>query len=1414
MAALKNFRILALLIILLSGSQSPLWSQSKWDKQLTKIDDDYEEGDYAKATKRLEKFKKKVNKKLGANNDYMAQYYLRLAKVNVASGLLNDLDITINKALDISKVINGEQSLQHALNELDVVDILMLYGNYLEANAYLEKAENTLKDTDEFSDNLKAKIDLKRAQILTGRGYYNESLKFINSQLDYFRGRAVTKESYVDDSGKLQTRRLEEEEVMDRFKDYATLLTTKANTFRKKGVYKSADSAFTRAQEWIDNNLGDASLEYAQNQYLHGRFLVENGLLEFNGATKDARFDRTLAKLKKQHEESHYLAFDLYETLLKWYLYNDNKARYKNAKVEYEKAIKRNFKKTSLHYINLETIEFDSELVKDRTKNIETEVNSILATTRALPKNHEKTIQLLDVLYRLALQKQNYSSAEKYLSSIIETKKNLYGDNSPEYHLSRIELANYYIDHTDKIKEAQEIYDESFFKIVAPQIDTWHKDYVNILNHIALFYQTVDQYAKASEFLKKAENISRAKFRNTDPNYGVQLNELASLYLKIGNYEEAEENINASIEILEEERRNEKRVLDYVDAMQTKARLKAIQGLFDEAEFILERSQKLQTRAGSTFAFNELEAAEELSSLYITLGKYSETKEMLDELIGTYQTRYGTNSQRLIEPLVNRGRLQLISGEYPEAEKTAQRAYNIAKNIFGDQSTKTAPALILLSEIYTNIGDYEKASDNAQKAINIQKAQFGNNHIDVAKSIAQLALIKFYKGDDLKKVEDLMNEAKSITASKLGDRNPRYARILTDLAKIYIPQQRYDDAFNALALAETIWIAKVGRRNNINTASIYVLEGDIYYSQRNFDKAEESYEKAERLYKKFFNTNHPEYVKVLSKLSKVYYMEGDAKKSKSYIEEALANYRNFIKEYFPALSEREKAKYWNTIKPDFEFYNTLAFEKFPDDPEMAGKVYNNALITKAILLNSSIKIRERIMNSNDEDLKNKYNQWLDKKEQLTNVLSMSVEQLQENGIVPEQLTNEVEQLEKEISERSELFSQANEDKRILWEDIQKVLKPNEVAVEMVRYRHFDHVFTDSVIYAALFVKNKEIQKLPEVTFMRNGRKMEDRYFQNYRNSIIFKIPDQKSYDVYWKPLKEVVGQYATIYLSADGVYNQMNLEAIPTPDGKYVIDNSNIILVSNTKDIYLNKIRTQVIQDKKIASMFGDPNFYLTASRGDIQPLPGTAKEVNELKHLLTDRGWNIDAYTEEDAQEEQIKKLNNPKVFHIATHGFFTPEKEEVGADQISVSESEAARNPLLRTGLLLSGAGDLLKKTSYNYNLESGILTAYEAMNLNLDQTELVVLSACETGLGELAVGEGVYGLQRAFLVAGAQTLIMSMFKVDDEATQKLMSKFYQKWIESGNIRQSFIDAKKEIRTEYHDPIYWGAFMMIGLD
>jgi tetratricopeptide (TPR) repeat protein len=236
-------------------------------------------------------------------------------------------------------------------------------------------------------------------------------------------------------------------------------------------------------------------------------------------------------------------------------------------------------------------------------------------------------------------------------------------------------------------------------------------------------------------------------------------------------------------------------------------------------------------------------------------------------------------------------------------------ANNIVTKALGENTTKNSPTQKLLSDIAYMMGDYEKAEENITKALNSQEKQFGRNHIEVAKSLGQLALIKFYKGDDRKQVERLMLESRDIMVSKLGNQNPQYAEILKNVAVFYISEKKYDIAFASLSTAENIWKTKSGSKNNINLASIYVLTGDVYYQQKNFKKADEYYNKSKDLYEKFFSINHPEYVKVLSKLSKVSYMQKNYKASKKLIEEALNNYELFIEHFFPALSERTSAAF-------------------------------------------------------------------------------------------------------------------------------------------------------------------------------------------------------------------------------------------------------------------------------------------------------------------------------------------------------------------------------------------------------------------------------------------------------------------------------------------------------------------------
>ena len=227
--------------------------------------------------------------------------------------------------------------------------------------------------------------------------------------------------------------------------------------------------------------------------------------------------------------------------------------------------------------------------------------------------------------------------------------------------------------------------------------------------------------------------------------------------------------------------------------------------------------------------------------------------------------------------------------------------------------------------------------------------------------------------------------------------------------------------------------------------------------------------------------------------------------------------------------------------------------------------------------------------------------------------------------------------------------------------------------------------------------------------------------------------------------------------------------------------------------------------------MFGFPDY---GNAGTVSKLPGTKKEVERLAAIIGDSQSSV--FLGKEASEENVKAIANPHILHIATHGFFMEDVESVNNNEkvFGIESQKAIENPLLRAGLLLTDAENVINsvETKETREQNNGILTAYEAMNLKLDETDLVVLSACETGLGNIKSGEGVYGLQRAFQIAGVDAIVMSLWKVSDDATQQLMTNFYTKWKEKGNKQEAFLHAQMQLKKQFPEPYYWGAFVLLN--
>jgi CHAT domain-containing protein len=680
-------------------------------------------------------------------------------------------------------------------------------------------------------------------------------------------------------------------------------------------------------------------------------------------------------------------------------------------------------------------------------------------------------------------------------------------------------------------------------------------------------------------------------------------------------------------------------------------------------------------------------------------------------------------------------------------------------------------------------------------------------------------------------------QALQIREKALGKTHPDYATSLNNLALLYSSMGNYQKAEPLLVEALQIREKALGKAHPSYAASLNNL-ASLYERMHNYEKAEPMYLQAMQIQEKALGKEHPNYATSLHNLASLYETMGNYQKAQPLLLEANQQMLNQIDKLFPALSESEKSHFYSTLSDNFEVFNSFVLQQQNRNPAIVAEMFNNQLAIKALLFTATTKVRQHILGSQDEALKGRYQQWLTQKNYLAKVYQLSKEEKQKRAIDQNKLEEEANALEKQLSLQSQVFARATDKNRYSWQDVQKQLKAAEACVEMVRFERYNKTWTDTVYYGALIVT--AASKLPELVLLENGNDLEGKYARFYQNAIKKgllsrgvnpAVEDSRAdslYHHYWGKIATVLKQAGIkkVYFSPDGVYNRINLNTLYNPlTGKFILDEVDIQLLTTTKDLVARKNKTHPISN---ASLFGYPDYSqaIASSQRSFAPAPylptdslrrafkdgtlgmlkGTEKEVNMIAGLLSQNHIKVNKFIKKEASEDAIKNVNNPGIVHIATHGFFMPETE------MEENNNKLEVNPLLRSGLFLAGAQQALDGKINSDSTENGILTAYEAMNLNLDNTDLVVLSACETGLGEIKNGEGVYGLQRAFQTAGAKAVLMSLWKVDDTATHELMTLFYEYWLRELNKQQAFKKAQHSMRAKYPDPYYWGAFVLVG--
>ncbi|MCC5945325.1 MAG: CHAT domain-containing protein [Bernardetiaceae bacterium] len=1004
----------------------------------------------------------------------------------------------------------------------------------------------------------------------------------------------------------------------------------------------------------------------------------------------------------------------------------------------------------------------------------------------------QSTWQELDSMGTAFLQAQKFQEADSFLNEALVLVEQEVGKNDTLYAgvLNQLLVSAYY---QGKYKEAT-VYGKQVVIILGLTLGEDHLEYAKACNNLATLYEKQGLYAEAEPLYIRTKNSFEKILGATSSVYAASCNNLALLYSSQGLYDKAEplyiEAKNIREKVLGKEHPN------YATSCNNLAKLYETQGLYDKAEPL-----------------------------------FVEAKEIRAKVLGKQHADYATSCNNLA--LLYKGQ-----GLYDKAEPLYIEAKNIREKILGKEHPYYAQICNNLALLYKGQGLYDKAEPLYIEAKNTYEKSVGKEHPDYTSSCNNLAVL--YQSQGLyDKAEPLFVEAKEIRAKVLGKEHADYATSCNNLAALYQSQGLYEKAEPLFVEAKKIRAKVLGKEHPIYATSCNNLAG-LYQSQGLYSKAEALFVEAKNIFEKVLGKQHPAYAGTCNNLASLYYKKGLYKKAEQLYVEVIGNKTVQINNLLPTFSEKERIAYLSSIQKYFNNFQDFALDYHKENLQITADLYNQNLFTKSLVFASTQKMRQQILSSGDSSLIQDFESWKKQKETYNKLIQQSKEEQGKSGVNLDAMATDINELERSLSKRSTLFVENTTIPNYKWQQVKDKLGKREAVVEIIRslktvgYDSLGKNIIDTV-YIALFVTEKT-KKQPDILVLENGSELEAKYLNYYKRAIEFKIEDQNSYNQYWKPIQNKLEElrkkgFDKIYFSPDGVYHQISLNSLRNPEtDEFLLESQNIQLIGTSRDlIELGTSETDLSQnfENYRTYLLGYPTYNLegegtesegedrslsslqriVGQRGSAAMLPGTKTEIEVIKGYFNQKNIKTQVLLETDANEANFKNIKSPTILHIATHGFFVPKikDSEVQTMQDAVNRN-LLENPFMRSGLLLAGC------ETPNPEGEDGVLTAEEAMNLSLENTQLVVLSACETGLGDIQNGEGVFGLQRAFQQAGAKTVLMSLWKVSDEATQLLMTEFYKNLLSGKSKRAAFKAAQFSLKQKFPEPYFWGAFVMVG--
>ncbi|MEO1526586.1 MAG: tetratricopeptide repeat protein [Planctomycetota bacterium] len=1070
---------------------------------------------------------------------------------------------------------------------------------------------------------------------------------------------------------------------------------------------------------------------------------------------------------------------------------------------------------------------------------------------------YASSLNNLAVLYRLMGE---YARAEPLYLEAKAIYKKVLGREHPRYATSLNNLALLYRSMGDYARsellylETKAIYE----KVLGRE----HPSYATSLNNLALLYRSMGDYARAEPLYLETRAIYEKVLGREHPDYATSLNNLALLYVSMADYARAEP-LYIEAKAVREKVLGREHPL-YAGNLNNLAQLYESMGDYARAEPPYLEAKAIREKVLGREHPDYAESLNNLAGLYYLMGDYAraeplyvEAKVINEKVLGREHPSYATS-------LNNLALLYESLGDYVRAEPLYGEAKAVREKVLGREHPDYASSLNNLAALYRSMGDYARAEPLYLEAKAIREKVLGREHPDYATSLNNLAAL-YRSMNDFGNAEPLYVEAKAIREKVLGRLHPSYATSLEYLASLYESMGDYPRAEPLYVEAKTIRKEVLGREHPSYATSLNNL-GLLYDSMGKYAKAEPLYLEAKAVFEKLLGREHPNYAISLNNLAFLYKTMGDYGLAEPLAIETVKRTLDHVEETSVTLSRSRQVPLVRSVQHRLDNLLGLIID---------GQLEPDAAIRLGVRWKGSMLLRSRARRllADDPAVADSFKQ----------LRSVSARYAQRIGKPPESsearvawrddlqgMSEQIETLEKQIAAKSEVAAAAFDPPT--FEKIRQSIPRDAVLVDLVDYARGKK---GRSLAASIIARDGPL-KLIDLGSSKTIAELVDRWRKTFGERDDAKQAGIELRKLVWHPIEQAIGDAPLVLVSPDGPIGRMPLAALPGKrPGTYLIEERSIVRIPVPGLLPQLMRQTNAEEDDDNGMVYdlllmGDVDY--DAGSADEAPPKKRKKRRSTSGRAIVGEGtrWNRldEAAIEIDAIDRLYEKLYGrdgasvvllrggeateagfeklaPKSrqVHLATHGFFadparlsiradSPDRREMGLLSIDGSSVMTMRGyrPGLLSGLVMAGAN--VPPTSIED--EDGILTAEEIAYLPMGGVELAVLSACETGLGATAGGEGITGIQRAFQVAGVDTTVASLWKVDDEATRKLMQRFYenyedkelsaieslrqaQRWMldeaqtDRGKIRK-LRPADAQPTAQRTPPRYWAAFTLSG--